>query len=376
MAVIFLESFDSYGSGVYDRHSYPHTKGSFLALNNVGNLGPRADIVRFTTHTPNYCFPMKFGSGHTIYYTIGWGSPNYPASGIIGTAIRFQGDSSGIFEDTTYGTIFFDGWYQVIRHPETNCLLMYKRGTTGVMVSGTTPLLNDTWYYLEIKYKYGYNLAVGSLEFRVDEQTDGINENVVSMTGQDGSSGNFIYLLGNSDQYSSASHCVYFDDLYFLNHSDGVNTGFLGDITVQPIFSNASGDVSQLVGTDNDSINNYLNVDEIFQDSFATANSGWANSGDLYHYQNISIYAKNVIALSIDSVVGAGNTTKAWQWSKVANTLKPSGTIYQQNPQTPNGPTYGQVKPIWDVLNKNPETDSAWTIDEVNNCQFGINILK
>ena len=117
-------------------------------------------------------------------------------------------------------------------------------------------LLTNTWYYLEAKVTINNS---GSFEVRVNGQTD-ISGSTDTQTGSNAYADR-LYLGGTAGATQAAT--VDYDDVYVCDNSGGVNDDFRGDSKVETLFPNGNGNYSQFTGSDGNSTDNYLLVDEV-----------------------------------------------------------------------------------------------------------------
>lgn len=142
--------------------------------------------------------------------------------------------------------------------------------------------LPNVWYYIEIKARLHDTL--GFVEVRVN----GIS--VYSVTNVDTKNGGtktvFDHLRVSTSNISPVRRNMQWDDMYMLNGAGSVNTDFLGDIAIETLFPNGNGDSSDFIGSDGNSVDNYLLVDEASPDYSDWAGGTAVGAKDLYQMQN------------------------------------------------------------------------------------------
>jgi hypothetical protein len=250
---------------------------------------------------------------------------NFPTSGVLGWAIRPTNDSNGLESPYKIPHVGFtpnDFYYTLQLYRNANNRLVVCDSKYNNIISGTTVLANDQWYYLELKYMIGSSLPANSIELRINGITEGVSAAAVNITGQDGTTYiQHCYI----DSIAANTKVSYIDDLYFLDHTGSVNTGFLGDVTVRAYYPDANGDLSQLTGRDSDSVDNYLNVDDPILAFTVDYNSGLPGSADLYNIQNLSDYTNVIYGVSSQVIAYSVSGLNTINWGFCSPIIKPLG---------------------------------------------------
>jgi hypothetical protein len=149
--------------------------------------------------------------------------------------------------------------------PGTTIQLKNSAGT----VLATTSILFDgaLWTYFEVKFTI--NDTTGSFELRINEAV------AASVSGIDTKNGG----TGNVDTFICTSpisaNRVFYDDMY-------IGDTYLGDIVVRTLLPNGDGDSSQWTGSDGNSTNNSLLVDEANSSATDYVLASTAGLTDLY----------------------------------------------------------------------------------------------
>ncbi len=243
-------------------------------------------------------------------------------------------------------------------YTDTGGTLSVRRNTTALTTS-TNQILVNQWYYIEFKCTLG---AAGYYEVRVNGVvwTSGTNntKNAGTKTVYD------TFALVSSTSLNS-----YFDDLYVLNGAGSTNNNFLGDVAIETLLPNGNGSSSQWVGSDSDSVNNYLLVNENpavttnytasnvvgNRDLYAVADMGRTN-GTIYGVQTTAYVGNSdAVARTVKQVVKSGLTTSVDASAITVTT------------------TYAAPQR---VLENDPSTSTAWTIAGVNAMEAGIEVAS
>ena len=91
------------------------------------------------------------------------------------------------------------------------------------------------------------------------------------------------------------------DDIYVCTGDDP----FLGDIIVETLYPNGNGTVNQWVGTDANSVDNYLLVDD--QNTSDSVRDSVPGHQDLYVLQNLSVADASVVGVAHEAYVRKGD---------------------------------------------------------------------
>ena len=226
----------------------------------------------------------------------------------------------------------------------------------------TTVLSQDTFYYIELKVTISD--SAGVIVLKINGATE------LNLTSQDTRNGGNAtadtITLGAGGQNNSAAIFSY-DDLYICDGTGSApDNDFLGDCRVEASLPSGNGNSSQLVGSDADSTNNYLLVDESApngdtdyvesstvgnKDTYAMGNLA-STSGTVYGVQPVPVAKKtDAGSRSIVSVVRLSST----EVDSAAKTLTSSYLI------------------LPDVRTTKPG-GGAWTITDWNNAEAGVKV--
>lgn len=237
-----------------------------------------------------------------------------------------------------------------LRANTTTTVLEVTNSAGTTIASGTTPITNATWHYLEIKAFA--NGASGTVEIHLDGVTE-----IASTTVNIGSTaiGQIFFQNGTN------VHTIV-DDIYVLDTSGSAprNT-FLGDVRVQTIYPNGDGAHSQWTPTGGGS--HYTQVNETSADGDTTyVGDGTPGDIDTYTYGDIdggatvygvqvNLYARKDDAATrqIAPVIRQASSDSVG----TTITLGASYQIYQQ------------------LYNQDP-TPADWTAANVNGDEFGV----
>lgn len=238
--------------------------------------------------------------------------------------------------------------------------LVAVRGSTNIGSTTSVSFTANTWYYVEVKMVL--DDSTGSVEVKVNGTTH------LNLTGVDTNpAAGTVYDQVRWQSGTTSNQSIDIDDMYLLNGAGGQYDDFLGDVTVETIRPDGNGNSSQWVGSDADSTDNYLLVDEATYDSADYVQSATTNNKDLYTYGALAAgtgSVKGVVAHGVMQKTASG-TQNARQITRIG------GTNY-------NGSSVGLTTTddlhvqVWE---ESPATTSDWTISEVNGAEFGVEVL-
>jgi hypothetical protein len=157
-----------------------------------------------------------------------------------------------------------------------------------------------------------------------------------------------------------------FDDLYVCDGTGSAPANdFLGDCRVEAIFPSGNGNSSVLVGSDGNSTDNYLLVDEAAPNTTDYVESSTVTDKDTYAYGNLAATTGTVFGVQpvpfaaktdagTRSIVSVARVS-ATEVDSAAKTLSTTYTYY---------PDVREAKP----------GGGAWAIGDVNGAEFGVKI--
>ena len=307
-------------------------------------------------------FDVLGGAINTTYKRSGgasWYLINNSAKKSIASAseiyIRF-----GFYRNNVNTTPIFK-WYKdatelgSITFNSVNGKINIYTGTATLVDVGDIPIAINTWYLLEAHIIISD--TVGVIEIRID----GVTDATFSGDTKPGAD-TVINLLCYSTLYG-----VYFDDLAYNDTSGASDNSWCGDGHVIALTPNANGDLSQLVGSDANSTDNYLLVDEFPHDTDTTYVEGsTVDEKDLYNLSECGLSG-----VTISRVWGESRTKDTVAAGGLAAiVLKTNSTEYAGS-DIPILTTYTK-QILGTVYLVNPNTAGAWSTDDLDALQAGV----
>lgn len=246
-------------------------------------------------------------------------------------------------------------------------------GTIGTIPSGGTAggtllaqsapnvILFDQYYHVEIKAFV--DDAAGTVEVRVNNTT------VLSFLGDTRNAATALFggvIIGFANDADNNASGVYIDDFYVLNGAGAVNNNFIGDSRIHSLLPDANGFYSELVGSDGNSVDNYLQVDE--NPPNTTDYNGSAVSGDQDSYNFPSLPAPVTAIRAVAQRAWAASSDTGVRAAR--NFVRIAGVDYNSADYNV-GQAYLMYETLFDV---SPATVVAFTVAEFNGAEWGFEV--
>jgi hypothetical protein len=234
----------------------------------------------------------------------------------------------------------------------------------GVALTGgesTTPLEPDVWYQIEIKATFSASLGANAFQVRITGPS--VDETLTLTAGQStlttaNAWSSRIELRGENS--GSWGRGVLYGGMYI----DNSQAALLGNVRVAGLFPNANGNSSQWVGSDGNSTDNYLLVDEATPnddtDYVATATNSQI---DLYGMTNLPTPAVSVLSVQWNGQCRKTDAADAY----VEPTYRIDGTNYIDSPIMVGNAYHN----IFKAVAVSPDTTAAWTQAEIEAMEVG-----
>lgn len=228
--------------------------------------------------------------------------------------------------------------------------------------NGTTVINTGGWHLIEI---YFYEADSGG---RIVMYLDGLLE--IDYTGDTkpgtGTTFSRIY-FGDLDYTTSDTYC-YFDDIAINDTNGSEDNGWCGNGHVIKLTPEGNGDKSELLGSDGDSVDNYLLVNDYPYDTTTYVQSATASATDLYNLTACGLTNVNIFRVwgenrAIDTTTGSGT---------MSIILKTESVEYESG-SVALSTAYGGYS--GSAYRLNPNTSSAWTTTQLDALQGGMKVI-
>lgn len=235
---------------------------------------------------------------------------------------------------------------------------VYRGSVSGTLLGSSTNgiLAANTWYYVEM----GCTISdtVGTVEVRLNGNSASPVINLTSQDTKNGSTG-LIDGFKIADEAGGSSDNFTVDDFYFADT-------FLGDIKVESSLANGNGNYSDLIGSDANSVNNYLLIDEATPNDDTDYVEGLTTGNkDTYTFTDLATTAGTVYGVQI--VAYARKTDAGTRNFQTVARLSGTNTNSSSKALTNNYRYYHDMR-------ETKPGGGAWTITDYNNAEFGIEI--
>lgn len=336
MTLLFMDGFDHYNDTIELTKKW--TAQTSTAIMTTGSrFGTGYHLL-----CPNSaCFAKKFFVSE-------------PQTVVVGSAFKTDVLNGGtIFNLEDTGTV------QIILSENSNGELEIYRGWyTTLLETSVQTISQGVWYYIELKATI--DNSAGAYEVRVNGETwlqdSGVDTQTSANAYMDYLS---IYCAGNFKNHR-------FDDIYVLDTNGTENNDFLGDVRVETIRPAGAGNETDWTPSTGA---NWENVDDVHPDDDSTYNYVGSGAGfpqnDLYTLDNLTTTLGEIYAVQINSYTRKDDAGSVG----LANILRTGGTTYSGIGIESMGDTYDFQS---DIVEKNPDTSSQWTVAEINSLETGI----
>lgn len=267
-----------------------------------------------------------------------YGGVNYDAFRLI-----FAGDNNG----TAHITI----------QPSATGQLIAMRGATELGRSDPNTVIQDTWAYVEVKVILSD--TVGAVVIKVNGAT------VLNLTNVDTKNAGTAATLDTVRWgATSATPNIYIDDIYIANGAGAVNNDFVGECRVRALYPTGNGNSSQFTGSDGNSVDNYLLVDDPQPVTADFVGSATVDQKDTYVFEDLPdlsgvVAGVQILAYAAKTDAGARG---------LALVTRSGGTDYDSaDAALGTSPVF-----VRQIRETNPATGVAWLRTEVNGAEFGV----
>jgi hypothetical protein len=234
---------------------------------------------------------------------------------------------------------------------------IYRGVAATLLATGTTIIPLGTWHYIEMHARISD--TVGVAEIRIDGATiadvtySGDTKNAGTNTSFD------------SVQVSaSGGHNI--SDFYICDTTGSRNNTWLGDVVVRTLTPNGNGNSSQFVGSDSDSVNNYLLVNEQPVSSAQYTGSPTTGQRDSYTMTDLPAGVTNILGMQLNTYMAKSDATAA----SGKPLLRTNSTNYYGTTRI-LGTTYQAYTDVFEI---NPNTSTAWTATDINGLETGLEV--
>lgn len=248
-----------------------------------------------------------------------------------------------------------------LRHDGDLSKLKFYTSTSTLVATSNSTVGIGAWYLIEIYV----NIAdSGNLNIKIDGTVDaGMTFAGDTKPGTATTVDNLMFVS------TGTGYSFYIDDLALNNVSGGVDDSWPGDGHIIKLTPNANGDSSTWVGSDANSTDNYLLVDDIPASATDYVEASSSGDTDLY----------NLSASGLSSVT----IHRVWPEARAADTVAEGGQIYlpvkagttQADGTAVSLLTTYTKQILGDVRTVNPDDSAAWEVSDLDSLQAGVKVV-
>lgn len=358
MALRFMDGFDHYAIG----NVSPATHDLLKRWTAITHFGGGTGCQSQTVSSGRFGAGFQ-GSDSNCEFWLAKSLDSQP-TWIVGLAVRWGGFTSpaGLIALNDGGTAG-GGNTQLSLYPNTSRGLDLYRGDGITFLGGTESgiLVASTWYYIELKATID---NAGTAAVRIN------GASALTFSGDTQATGNAsasAVLLGGDRTQSGTT---IFDDVYMCDGTGGSPyNDFLGDIRVETLYPNGNGATSNFTGSDGNSTDNYLLVDEAGGHDGDTTyvESGTINDKDTYAYTNLTNSTGTVYA--VQPILEARKTDAG---SRSVKSVARLGGGTEEDAASASALATGYS--LYSDIRTTKPGGGSWSISDVNGSEFGIKV--
>ena len=228
--------------------------------------------------------------------------------------------------------------------------------STPVIATSVTPVVAaNRWHYIEVQVKLSDTVGFAKVN------VDGVLV-IDSPATLDTRNAGTAPVLDSLQFGMGISGTTTFDDLYVMA---GSGDSFLGDCVVTTLLPNGNGSSSDFVGSDSDSTDNYLLIDETPPSAVDYVSSATIGDQDLYTLSDLPSTAGTIIAVAPTLYAAKDEVGPRQVKPLVRSTTTAAGAALSLDF------AYGQRQSIFPI---NHDTGLPWTLAEVNAMEAGVEV--
>ena len=239
--------------------------------------------------------------------------------------------------------------------------LSFRRDTT-VLSTSAAALSAGIWYYFEFSVTISdasgaYDIKINGVSFTSGSSVD------TKSTGNATANSIHIGYVAPISGYAINTQIDY-DDFYYCDNAGGTNNSLLGDVRIDTVLPSGNGNSSQMVGSDADSTDNYLLVDEAAQNGDSDyVESATASNKDTYAFGDISHTPTSIFGVQVNMIAKKDDAGAR----SICAVTRSGGSDTDGATQalTTSYVCYREIRET------DPNTSSAWTKTNLNNAEFG-----
>jgi hypothetical protein len=239
----------------------------------------------------------------------------------------------------------------------TSGFLELRRGTNAgtLLATGATSIPDSAWTQIQVRATIADSGGICQVRL------NGSSANEIDFTGDTKNAGTNTTV--DHVRFNTTSTSFFVTDIAILNTSGSVNNTWPGDVRVQTLTPSGDGNSSQGVGSDGNSVNNSLLVDETPYSSADYVGITTDGNADSYAMSDLVAGTSTVKAVQINL-----SAAKSDSGTKYIKRRIRSGSTNYDGSSVVLATTYATIS---EVLESDPATSTTWTASGVNAVEAG-----
>lgn len=339
MAILWADSFDDWSntSGIAGEYEAYNTGGNNPLTAGAGRRGTNALTLNAFTA---YAQKTLSAPSSELFVSVA-----HSPAGINGTAVL----------------VFMSGSTSMITlRMNADGSISVLRGALGSTVLGSSAAgLVSIGTYTHFQIRVVFSATVGVVQVRINGSTTP----AINLSGQNtnGASANAVQL------YAGGSGASHWDDFVISDTSGSIANTWLGDVRVDSYLPNGNGDLSQMVGSDGNSTDNYALVNAAAPSASSYVQSDVVGAEDLYQVANMAHDPSSVLGVLVTAAA-----LKDDAGTRAIRLHAKSGTTDARSAADINLGT-GRAR-VHTLFETDPNTSAAWTKSAIDAAQFGVEV--
>lgn len=340
MSLILLEGFDD-GFAAYTKR-FNGVSGS---SEGPGRHGATARNLRGSGDFHDWTIPPALQHA-TVIVGFALNKPNANAKTAV---LVLMGDAGA----TTHLVVGYTGTGQIT----------VSRGGAVLGSTDDGVLTQSVWHYLEVSATLSD--TVGAVKMRLDGVTPPGWADLTNVDTRNGGTG--AVFTDVRQQGAGGTTDMYVDDVYVCNGAGTKNNDLLGDTAVYTLLPDGNGTYSGMVGSDGNSVDNYLLVDEPDEPNTADyVGSDVDGTKDTYTFGDLVPTTGTVVG-----VTASLYAAKSDAGTKSVRAVVRRGGVDATGADKTLAMDYA---PHDEVMESDPTDGTDWTIGNVNAAEFGAEV--
>ena len=231
--------------------------------------------------------------------------------------------------------------------------------------SSAAVLTVDNWHHIEFKMRMNASTTAADIQLKINGVLEVDDAGGTDSLVTDSAITKVIF-----DCHAVASEFIYIDSpVFWDNQGATLWNAFRGMLRIEVLFPDGEGNENTWVGSDADSTDNHLHVDDpALNDGGSTFNeSNVLNATDLYTFTNLTGDIATIAGVQ-DVIIAERSSGPA---RSLTNLARSGTTDYSGSANALTAGAYNDYYHMWD---EDPDTSNPWLEAGVNAAEFGVEV--